>query len=190
MNQKGLTLVEILITMVIATIVSGLLVVIIVNNAGLFSKETSKLNIGLNTNDALFEIRQSIKEANSVAPSFTDGFTTYTSAANQLVLKISSIDSSNNIIANTFDYFVFFLDTNKLRFKTFPTLPSARKAQDQIFSTSVDSLSFTYLDRANPPNEVAPNAAAKVLVSLTLRQKSGANYETQTATSEANLRND
>ena len=190
MNQKGLTLIEVLMTMVIAGGVGGLLVIIIVNSAGLFSKETSKLQQGLNINDALFEVRRSIKEASSVAPFFTFGSFTYTSGPTQLVLKISSIDSSNNIIANTFDYFVFFLDTNKLRFKTFPDQTSSRKAQDQIFSNLVDSLSFKYQDASNPPNEVAPNIASKVTISLTLRQKSGANYETQTATSEANLRND
>ena len=186
MNGKGLTLIEVLISMGIAVVVGVLLLAIIVNSAGIFTKQSSKLSQGLNTNDALSKVRETIREANSVASSFT----IYTSGATQLLLKVPSIDSSNNIIADTFDYFIFFLDQKKLRLKTFPDTLSSRKPQDQIFSNNVDSLNFKYFDSAAPPSEVAPTSARKIRVSLTLRQKSGAEYETNTATSEASLRND
>lgn len=188
--MKGLTLFEVLITMGISVVVGALLVVIIVNTAGISSKQSSKLSEGLNINDALFQVRSNIKSANGVIAAYTNGSTTYTSGADQLVLKIASVDSSNNIIADTFDYFVFFLDANKLRFKTFPNTLSKRTAQDQIFSTLVNSLKFQYLNSANPPIEITPSTASKVRMSLTLKQKTGANFETTTATSEANLRND
>lgn len=188
--MKGLTLVEILITMGISIVVGMLLLIIIVNSAGLFYNQSSKLNLGLNTNDTLSQIRQSVKEASFIQASFTFGSDTYTSGTTQLVLKVPSIDSLSNIIVNTFDYFIFFQDQKKLRFKTFPDPASNRKAQDQIFSTHVDSLTFKYFDLANPANEVVPTAAKKVLVSLALKQKSGISYETSIATSEANLRND
>ena len=188
--KKGLTLVELLITMGISIIIGGLLTVIILNSAGLYYKESSKLTEGLNINDTLTKVRETIKESSSIATSYTQGSTTYTSGTTQLVLKVPSLDSSNNIISNTFDYFVFFLDTNKLRFKTFPDALSARKSQDQIFTTLLDSLSFKYLDNLNPPNEVTPNSAKKVLITIALKQKSGAKIETIIATSEAYLRND
>lgn len=190
MRQAGLTLIEVLIAMGLALIVGTLLVSILVNSAGLFYKESSKLEQGVNINDALSKVRENIRESTSVAVSFTSGGTTYTSNSTQLVLKISSIDSSGNILANTFDYFVYFLDQKKFRFKIFPDAQSERIAQDQIFSTNVDSLSFKYLDSANPPNEVTPNIAKNVRITVTLKQKSGANFETNTATSEAGLRND
>lgn len=188
--MKGLTLIEVLITMGISVVVGVLLLVVIVNSAGLFYSQSSKLSIGLNTNDALSQVRQSIKEASAIAASFTSGVETYTSGATQLVLKVPALDASNNIIADTFDYFIFFLDQKKLRFKTFPDTQSTRRAQDQIFSTSVDSLTFKYYDLVSPANEVVPTAAQRVLISLTLKQKSGAGFESSTATSEANLRND
>lgn len=190
MTQKGLSLVELLIAMSIATVVGTLLVVVIVNSSGLFYKESSKLNIGLNINDALSKVRGHMKEANAVASSYTAGSTTYTSAETQLVLKVPSLNSSSNIIPNTFDYFIYFLDTSKLRLVTYPDSQSSRKAQDQIFSTNVDRVIFKYFDLANPANEVAPQAAKKISISLTLKQGSSTNYETNTATSEANLRND
>lgn len=174
----------------IAAIAGVLLLVIIVNSAGLFTKQSSKVQTGLNINDSLSQVRASIKQASAVAPSYTSGSTTYTSGDNQVVLKVASIDASNNIIDLTFDYFVFFLDQNTLRFKIFPDPSSSRSAADRIFSTSVDSLVFKYYNFANPPVEVSPASASKVRITLVLKQKSGAGLEINTATSEANLRND
>lgn len=189
-RTTGLTLIEVLVAMGIAVIAGALLVVVIVNSAGLYSNQSSKVQQGLNINDALIKVRGSIKQASSVAVSYTNGSTTYTSGADQLVLKVASIDSSNNIISDTYDFFVFFLNQNSLRFKIFPDPLSSRKVADQVFSTSVDSLNFRYFNSANPPLEVSPTAATKIRIALTLKQKSGANFETNTATAEANLRND
>ncbi|MBI4038614.1 prepilin-type N-terminal cleavage/methylation domain-containing protein [Candidatus Daviesbacteria bacterium] len=189
MRQKGLTLIELFVAMGIASVVGVLLLVIIVSSAGVFYKESSKLTEGLNINDTLSKVRETIKQSSAIIVLLTQGGDTYTSGATEIVFKVPAIDSSNNILANTFDYFVFFLDSNKLRFRTFPDALSFRKAQDQIFSTSVDSLHFQYYDLANPPVEVIPINAAKVKITLTLKQKNGLNYEKTTATSEANLRN-
>lgn len=188
--MKGFTMLEMVITMGLVSVVGLLLVVIIVNSTGVFYKESSKLSEGLNINDALSSVRADIKQSTGVMASFVGESTTYTSGGSQLVLKVASIDSSNNLILETFDYFVYFLDQKKLRLKTFPDPSSSRKAQDQIFSTSVESLSFQYFNLGNPPLEVTPATAGKVRITITLRQKSGENYETKTATSEATLRND
>lgn len=180
--MKGLTLIEVLVAMGIATVAGVLLVVIIVNSARLFTKQSSNVQSGLNLNDALSKIRSTIKDASAVVPSYVGGHTTYTTGALQLILKVPSIDSSNNIIANTYDFFIFYLDQKILRFKTFPDAQSSRKAFDQIFSVNVDNLEFKYFNSVTPPEEVTPGVATKVRVSLTLQQN--------TATSEANLRND
>lgn len=190
MRERGFTLIEVLVAVGIATIAGVLLVVVIVNSAGLYSNQSAKIQEGLNINDAIMKVRGSIKPANAVADYYTSGSTTYTSGANQLVLKMASIDLSNNIITDTYDFFVFFLDQNSLRFKIFPDPVSSRKTQDQVLSTSVDNLNFRYFDSATPPVEVIPAAATKIRITLTLKQKSGAGFETNTATAEANLRND
>lgn len=188
--MKGFTLLEMVITMGLVSVVGLLLVVIIVNSTGVFYKESSKLSLGLNINDALSSIRSVIKQSNGVVATYTDGSTTYTSGTTKLILKLSSIDSSNNLISGTFDYFIYFLDQKRLRLKSFPDSVSARKIQDQIFSTTVDFLLFQYFNLNNPPTEVTPETAGKVRATVTLNIKNGTNYETKTATSEATLRND
>lgn len=189
MKQKGLTLIEVLISALIAVMAGGLLLAVIVNSTNFFYKQSAKVNIGLNANDALAQISQNIKESAKVAPSYSPGAETYTSGATQLILKVPSQDPSGSIISDTFDYFVYFLDQSSLRLKTFPDILSVRKPQDRIFSTNVDSLFFQYLNSQNPPAEITPAAASKVRVTLTLNIKSGMSFETNTATTEANLRN-
>lgn len=189
-SRSGFTLAEILISMGISVIVGGLLMTIIVNSAGLFKTESSKLTQGLNANDALYNVRALIKQSSSVVQSFTYSAVTYTSGAEQLVTKIPSIDSSNKIISETFDYIVFFKDSNQLRLKIFPDAQSARKSQDQIFSTNVDSLNFQYFNSTTPPVEVVPTSATKVKINLSLKQSIGTKIEVSNVSSEASLRND
>lgn len=177
--MKGLTLVEVLIAMGIATVVGGLLLVIIVNSTGLFLKQSSKIEQGVGANDALSAVRNSIKEARSIAPDYPPNFTT---SSTELVLKLASVDASGNLIPDSFDYFVFFKEQSNLKFQSFPDPLSSRKSQDRIFLTGVENLEFKYYNLDNPPAEVMPASAAKVKITLILKQN--------TATTEANLRND
>lgn len=189
MKERGLTLLEVLVAAGISIIVGGLLLVIMVNSAGLFTRESSKLEEGLNINDVLMQVRSNIKEASSITASYLSEGTNYTSGPTQLILNLPSLDNSNNIISGSFDTYIYFLDTNQFRFKSFPTAVSSRKIQDQIFSTLVDSLKFQYFDSTG--QEITPTSAVKVRITITLKRKTSVNtYETNTATSEASLRND
>lgn len=190
LNKKtGYTLIETLVVMSITIVAGVLLVVIMVNSTGLFTQQSSKVAEGLSVNDSLMQIRNAIKTANSIAVNYTNGAQTFTTGPTQLILKVPSLDSSNNIISDKYDYYVFYVDQKTLHFKIFPDVLSSRQAKDQIFSTSVDNINFQYFNTAVPPMEVIPINALKVRVTLTLKQRVGINFETNTATSEANLRN-
>lgn len=188
MKEKGLTLVEMIMAMAIAAVVGGLLLIIIVNSAGLFYSQGSKVEQGLNINDALTIVRTTIKESSKVAAGYPQSSPTYTSGINQLVLKIPSKNNQGDVIAGIFDYFVFYKEASKLRFKSFPDSQSIVKASDQILAGNVNGLRFDYFDSLG--QEVTPTSAVKVKITLTLQQKVGAVFETSVATSEANLRND
>lgn len=171
--MKGLTLLEVLVAMGIATIVGVLLVVIITNSAGLFTDQSSKVSAGLSINDAFSQIKASIKQASAISDE---------SGPDQLVLRVLSIDSSGNIIENTYDDFIVMVDQKNLHFKIVPNPLSSRQNGDSILAGNVDNLNFQYFDSANPPAEVIPASASKVRINLTVK--------TNTDTAEANLRND
>lgn len=182
MKQSGMTLIEVLVAMFISVIVGGLLLVIMTNSAGLFTKQSSKVEEGLDVDDALMIIRKDIKQAGFIAASYTNGPTTYISGTTQLVLKIPSLDNSGNVISETYDYFVYFQNNKLLSYKVFPDLLSQRKSVDRILATGVKTIIFQYYDKNIPPNEVTPVSAINVKATLVLDQT--------IATAEASLRND
>lgn len=191
MKAMGLTLIEVLVVLGIVTVAGTLLLVIMVNSMGLFLKQSSKIEQGLGLNDVLSNLRNNIKAASSIAPSYPEGPSPqFNSGANQLVLKLASTDSFGDIISGKFDYFVFYKDQTKVRFKVFPDSISSRVSLDQILLTNAELLEFKYLNLNDPPQEVAPTAASKIKITLLLKQKSGQEYEQAVATTEANLRND
>jgi len=85
---------------------------------------------------------------------------------------------------------VFFKDQSYLRFKVFPDPSSFRKVSNEVLTASLESVVFNYFNLDNPPLEVNPSQASKVRISISLRQRIGTRVEINTATSEANLRND
>ena len=171
--MKGFTLIEVLVAMGIATVAGVLLLVIIVNSAGLFTDQSSKVSAGLGVNDAFSRIKASIKQASAISDQ---------SGSNQLVLKVSSLDSAGNIIKNTYDDFIFMADQKNLRFKIIPNPSSFRRNEDSILAGNVDSINFQYFNSVSPPAQVLPASASKVRITLSVK--------TNTDTAEVNLRND
>lgn len=188
MSKKGFTLAELVISTAIAVLVGGLLVSIFISNTGVFYKESSRVSQGLGVNDSLSSIRLSIKQAQAVASGYPVGSPTYTSSSSQLVLQIAAIDSSGNILTGVYDYIVYTVSGDKLYMKVFPDPASARKSEDKILSSNVNSILFSYLDSAG--NNAASVSAVKVKVTITLNQQLGLESEVNVATTEANLRND
>lgn len=187
--MKGLTLIEVLIAAGISAIAGIMLLGILVNNTGIFYQQTSKVTQGVSSNDALAEFRNSSKEAKSVAVSYPEtGTPTYNSGASQIVFKLSTIEASGNIVPNIYDYKVYYLSADKFKIKVIPDVQSKRKPLDKILAANVQSVLFEYFDSVGAA--VSPSSAEKVRITLTQRQKAGAVFQTHTATSEANLRND
>lgn len=171
--EKGITLVEVLTTLGIATVVGTLLLVIMVNTGGLFIKQSSKVAGGLSANDAISRIQKSIRQASSVDQ---------TASGEKLVLKVPATDPSGSSIANTFDVFEILKDEENLVFKILPDAQSSRSGVNQILATDLDMLKFEYFDSQIPPQQINPAQAVKIKTTLALEQN--------IATAEANLRND
>lgn len=186
--MRGFTLPEVITVTLVAVLVGVLVLGIMIQNTRIFVSESQKVSQGVGSNDALLQIKSEIKQAKSVASTYTSGGITYTTAADTLVLKIPSIDSSGNTVDNTFDYAVFTIQSGNLFFKLFPDPGSGRPGANQLLAKNVNQINFRYLDLAG--NDTQATAAIKIRVALTLQQKLGTNSESSIATSEANLRND
>lgn len=189
--KQGFTLLEILVAMSIITVAGLLLIGVVVNTAGIGVQQSSKVSLGVDANDILMKIRENLKEATAIVSAYPEGSSPlYTSSPTQLVLKLSSIDSSGEIISNTYDYFVYSKDQSKLLFKTFPDPASSRVAKDQLLTSKLEDIIFEYFNNANPLQLVSPNLASKIKVTVVLKQQTGSQKESSVATSEAQLRND
>lgn len=189
--SNGFTLVELLVTTGVIVVAGVLLLAVLVNSTGIYYKESSKIGQGLNSNDALNSIRQYVKGASAIAATYqVDELTSLVTNSSQLVLKLPSVDSNENIIPDVFDYFVFLKEEDKLRLRSYPDIQSSRLTIDQILSSNVESLLFQYFDLGLPPQEVEAQLAVKIKVTLNLKQKNGLGFEENISTSEASLRND
>lgn len=170
-SRSGLTLPEVIIGVAVVALVGGLLVLMMIQSAGLFSRESSKISQGVGLNDSLSKIESSIRKSSGALAS---------SNSSQLALKFPAIDGSGNIIANTFDTEIFILEEDKLKYKLLPDPQSSRIALDTILTKNIESLDFKYLDNLN--QEVTATLAKKVIATISLKE--------QIASAEANLRND
>jgi len=189
-RQAGISLIELLVVMAISAIAGTLLIMILVQNNGLFLKQTNKINQGVNANDVVNLLSQDIKAASFVAANYPEINPSYTTSSSTLILAVPSIDVSDDIIKDTYDYLIFTPDlSNSLFFRklVFPDSLSARKSADTILTIKLKNISFVYLDKAG--NAVSPTSAAKVNFSLTLKGESGFASEENEASSEVKLRN-
>ncbi|MDP3973854.1 MAG: hypothetical protein Q8P92_03395 [Candidatus Daviesbacteria bacterium] len=189
--QKGFSLIEVLVLTTVGILAGGLLVAILVNNTGVVYHQTSRVSQGLNINDALIKIRSLVKESSAVASEYPEGSSTpdYQTSNSQLVLKMNVIDSQGSVVADVFDYAIFFKDENRLRMIIFADPQSIKGSEDMVLAKQVLSINFDYLDDEGV--NVSPSTLAqKVKATIVLQEKAGYSLETGVATSEASLRND
>lgn len=90
------------------------------------------------------EMESLIFPANAVLQMHVFSGATYTSSSTVLVLEIPSIDSSGNIIANTYDYAAFYsVGTNTYRLLE-TNGSSARVSGTKQLSSTISALTFSY----------------------------------------------
>lgn len=188
-REKGFTLLELIISSAVGVVISGLLLVIMVNSTGLFYEQSSKVSQGVSVNDTLSNIRQIARSASSVASQYPEtGTPEYSSSEMSIVFKVAAIDLTGDIITNIHDYIVYYVTADKLYERTLPNAQSSREDKTHILSNRVEIIKFEYLDSLG--GLVTPDVASKVRITLGLKELISGVSQTHIATSEANLRND
>lgn len=187
--MKGFTLIEVLVAAATAAVAGILLITVLVQNNGLVYDQSAKVSQTLSLNDAASNINDLIKNASAIVATNLVGSPTYTTSNTTLVLALPSLDSSGNIISDTFDYAVIARDPSSqvLRKIIFKAPSSIRRVENIVLANKLDSVTFSFLD--DNGNSVSPTAASKINYTINLKQKIGVGSEQSSASGQINLRN-
>jgi type II secretory pathway pseudopilin PulG len=188
-NRSGFTLIETMIAASVALVVGVLLVGILVNNSGVFNKESSMVAQGLNINDAMREIETYSRQAVSVTNGYPEGSPTYTTGTTTLVLKIPAINSQG-VINDIYDFIIFTKDSQNpklLKEYIFPDDQSTRQEKNAVLTNLLSSVLFEYLDNNDVP--VGLSSAVKIKTTINVSSKTGSVNQFKSATVVTSLRN-
>lgn len=189
-SQRGLGLVEMLLAVTISVVIGSLMVGIFVQNNSVFNHQQSKVSGNIDLNNITQIINSDIRLAVSVANGYPVASPTYTSGDTVLVLKVSSVDASNNIINNLYDYIVIAPDSQNpyiLREMVFPDAGSTRSPSNKVLTTGLVSVRFLYFNA----NNALTTPDQSTSVNFTVNVKGGVGRDTVTASASGliNLRN-
>lgn len=190
--KNGFTLVEILLVVVTSSIVGTLLIQTLIQNNGVFYQQSGRVSEGLSLNNATSIITKDIRSSQGVALGYPQPSPyQYVSSDNTLVLSVPSIDSSGNVISQTYDYIIIFADSinpNVLRKKVYPALGSIRGQENRVLLSNLSQVKFSYFDANGQP--VSPQATQKINFILNASTQIGEESQVSSSSSEVNLRND
>ena len=185
-NQKGFTLIELIVGFSIVGITSVLIASIYIAHSRLFSNQSALIDVASQNRQGLDEMTNQIRESLSIAD--TCGLCTPdTISSTILILQLWPIDSSNEPFEPSPDYdFIIYkrgsTDTSKLIKKIIPGAGSFRTSSERIIATDISDLQFSY---DNPD----PTQASEVTASLTTTATSDTKTFTNTQATKAVLRN-
>jgi prepilin-type N-terminal cleavage/methylation domain-containing protein len=177
-KQAGFTLIELVIVIALVGIASFILVDMFIGQNKLYRTQTAELNI---TNDArmsLDEIDSYVRQAIRTLSSYSG----YNSGPQTLVLQIQSVNSSNQLIAGTYDHVVFYMSGSNLMRQVFPDSASSRQSGLKRLASNVAGFTFTY-DNADFA------LVTQITTDITIQESAGYQDRTITISSKSKLRN-
>ncbi len=190
-NQSGITLIEIIIGLTLTALAGFLVVGLLTSSGRLFMDQSIQVNHGLSTNQAKQEIADLIKSSAGVAAQYPAvGAAQFTTGSQVLVVKLPAISQSGQVIESVFDYGVVTkspVGSKLLKKKIYPDPLSSRKSEDKVLSTSLNSLSFNYLDSNN--NAVSPLQSVRITFIISLSDQGSLGDNENSSSSTVNLKN-
>ncbi len=183
----GLTLVEILVGIAVFGLITVLIAAIYLSHYKIYSNQNSQIDAAsqskVGIDEIVNQIRQSASVANSCTPCGSD-----TTSSSVLILQLWPLDSNGDPkdpSSGNYDYIVYKknpIDITQMIRKILPNASSTRKGGNQIISSNISSLTFTY-------NNADPTQATKVTIVLTTSQAALGKTQTSTQTKVVDLRN-
>ncbi len=179
-SNQGFSIVELLIVLGLFAILAFFLSYIGIFNFQAYNSQTAELTIASDARTALDDIDNYTRQANRVISSYSS----YTTNSKTLILQIPSIDSSGQVINNTYDIVVFYLTGSDLFRRVFPAQGSSRLSSIKNLANGVDANSFSFsYDNADY------SLVKEVTTSLTIVKNAGTQVKSITISSQSKLRN-
>ena len=161
---KGFTLIETLIAISILVVASIIIGSLFVSHSKLYVMQEQAGSMKIQKTLFAKHLQEKGGAAKSVIASRTFSSIPRTSSTSTVIFQIPAIDASGDIISGTYDYIVFYCESDNLFMETDADALSNRKDIKQKVAGKVDSVTFRY-DNSVP-------ASAKI-VSGYLYMKSG-----------------
>ena len=147
--DEGFTLVEAIIIIFIFVLASIAITNLFIGQNSLYQFYTAEVASEGSARRIINRVTELVRASESVLTSHDFGGTVYSSDVDTLVLRLQAVDSSDQILANTFDYAVYYLDPSddtKFFEKIEADSLSQRKSATRLLSESSDNVLFTYDD--------------------------------------------
>lgn len=190
-NHRGWSLIEVLIVMTVAAVAGGLLINLMVSSNRIFFDQSAQINQGLSLNQAKLEITDLIKSSAGIAPKYPPtGTAQYTTDTDTIVVKLPALSASGDVIESVYDYAVIEADPSKstiLRKQIFKDNQSFRKTENKVLSSSLSTITFSYLDSNNLP--VSADLAVRVGFVINLSTQSGFSSNESSGSGTVNIKN-
>ncbi len=165
-GERGFSLMEALTVIGIMTIVLVMVTQIFAVTYDVYVKQSARTD---NENGAVLAARNisdMTRGASQVMTSQVINGTTYTTGSDVLVLKMPTVDSSNNVVASTYDYVAFYRHgsmTTKIYADTDAGAGSKRVDGQKLVTAFNQTMKFRY-------NDPTPSSATRVQVYLVNQQ--------------------
>lgn len=144
---KGFTLVEVIVVIFIFVLMSIAITSLFIGQNSLYQFYTAEVASEGSARRIVNRVTELVRTSESVLSSYDFGGTVHSSGSDTLVLRLPTVDSSDQILTNTFDYVVYYLDPSdntKLFEKMEADGQSQRGSVTRLLSESIDNVLFTY----------------------------------------------
>lgn len=145
--NSGVTIFEVIVAFSLMSVVIIILADVFIMHSKIFNTSSGKAEVQFQSVSMADVMGKYIRLADSVVEEYVIGGESYETSSSELVLKMPSIDASDNIIADTWDYIAFYRDETdvaKFFYEMEADPASSRVSIKKILSDYVSGLNFIY----------------------------------------------
>lgn len=185
MKKKGLSLIELLITMTVISLIAAVITSVYLTGYKTFREELASSTVQSNGQTILDALTTDIKNGLQIEPSYSS----YTTSDSSIIIRIPAVDTDKNILYSgstmLFDRIIYYYQNNSIHKVIYADPSSSRYSKngtDAVLDSRILVLRFTY----------EPDATAATFVTATINSDikiSNTKTRSIIITGQARLRN-